>query len=148
MANILYNAGKALIQNSGLSGKTIRVLLERSTSTYSPNVDHDFVSALTGLVELSVASYVRKTVANFVATVSNSNDRAIVTHDDVVHAVLEAGQIVKGLIYYVQTGGDDSTPANDTLIARVDADASTFLPFTTVGGSFTIQTPATGLWFV
>lgn len=147
MANILYNTGKALIENEGLSNLTIRAMLERSTSTYTPDVDHEFVDDLTGFVELSVASYTRKTVANFAAAADNATDRAVIDHDDVVWAALESGQTVKGIFYYAQVGGDDTSPEDDVLIARVDTDASTFLPFSTVGGSFTIQPPATGLWY-
>lgn len=122
----------------------IRCLLERDTSLYSFNKDHDFVSDLASLVEISVASYARQTMDNAAVNIDDANDRVELDFDDEAgFGSLESGQNVESLIFYYQVGGDDSTPANDPLIARIDT--ATGLPATLGGGPFNITLDAQGL---
>lgn len=140
MANIIYTKFLEQVTNGSAdldsAGLVVRCMLERSTSTYSPNKDHDFVSDLTNFVEISVASYSRKTVNNKSIVIDDANDRVEWTFDNIAFGQLETGQTVKALVFYIQTGGDDSTPANDPLICYIDT--ATGLPATLGGGDFTI----------
>lgn len=120
----------------------VRCLLERSTSTYTPNKDHDYVGDLTGLVECSVASYSRQTVASKAVNIDDANDRVELDFADIAFGNLETGQTVDALIFYVQTGGDDTTPNDDILIAYIDT--ATGLPATLGGGAFNVAINAEG----
>ena len=124
MPNIVYNKFLELIAKNDLDWESdvIRVLLERSTSAYSPDVDHDFLDSFTGGggVEISVASYARQTLANGAVNLDDTNDRAELDGDNIAFGALETGQTVNAIIVYQQVGGDDTTPANDPLIAYID----------------------------
>lgn len=147
MANIVYNKFKEQLAKGidWSSGSVIRCLLERSTSTYVPNPDHDFVSSLTGLVEISVASYARQSVGTPTVTEDDTNDWAKLDGNDLAFGNLEAGQTVKALIFYIQTGGNDSSPTDDILVARYDTDSGGALPAALGGGAFNVQFNVNGL---
>lgn len=147
MANFVFTKALAAIAAGDLdlnaAGTVVRAMLERSTSTYSPSKDHDFVSDLTGFVECSVMSYARQTLATKAVNIDDANDRAEFDADDVSFGNLESGQTVKGIILYQQTGGNDSSAGDDVLIAYIDT--ATGLPATLGGGAFTITIDAEGL---
>ena len=146
MANIIYTKFFEQIANGGLdfdaAGTVVRSLLERSTSTYSPNKDHDFVGDLASLVEITVASYARQTVASKAVNIDDANDRVELDFNDLAFGNLETGQTVLSLIFYRQTGGSDATPNDDDLIARIDT--ATGLPATLGGGAFNVTIDAEG----
>lgn len=112
----IYTNGLARID---WESAVLRLLLERSTSTYVFDPDHEALTAFTGGggVEISVASYERKTLANALQTHDTANNRIIYTSDDVDFGDLESGQQVKGGLLYAQVGGNDATPATDIPIA-------------------------------
>jgi hypothetical protein len=120
-----------------------RCLLERDTSTYTPNKDHDFVSDLTGLVEISVAGYARQTLTGCAVVYDDANDRVELDCDNISFGNLPSGQTVKAFIIYRQTGGSDATPADDPLFVRFDT--ATGLPAVLGGGAFTITIDVEGL---
>lgn len=146
MANIIYTQFFSRITTAQLdldaAGAVVRCLLERDTSTYAPNKDHDFVGDLTGLVEISVASYGRQTVANKAVNIDDALDRVEFDFDNIAFGSLESGQTVEALIFYEQIGGDDTTPADDPLICRIDV--ATGLPATLGGGAFSVSIDAEG----
>lgn len=144
MANFVYTKFFERIASGNLNWASVvlRILLERSTSTYSPNKDHDFVSDLSGLVECSVSSYARQTLASAAVNVDDANDRVELDFADVDFGALESGQTVKGIIVYVQTGGNDSSANDDPLVAYIDT--ATGLPATLGGGDFTVTVDAEG----
>ena len=142
----MYNKAKEqLIKQVDWTTAVIRCLLERSTSTYTPNADHNFVSELTGLVEISVASYARQTAASPTAVEDDANDWCKMDANDIAFGNLEAGQTVKALIFYIQIGGSDATPADDILLCRYDVDSGGALPANLGGGAFTVQFNVNGL---
>lgn len=145
MANILYTKMFERMATGNLNWTTavLRILLERDTSTYTPNKDHDFVGDLTGLVEISVASYARQPLGSAAANIDDANDRVELDVADPSFGALETGQNVKAIIGYVQTGGSDATPADDFLLFRIDT--ATGLPATLGGGTFSITIDAEGL---
>lgn len=149
MANFVYNKAKQLVASGDLdfnaAGTVLRALLVRDTSAYTPDKDHDFLDSFTGGsgVEITVASYARQTLANKAVNLDDANDRAEVDCDDVAFGALESGQAVEAIIVYQQIGGDDTTPADDPLIAYIDT--STGLPLTLNGGTVTISINAEGL---
>lgn len=105
---------------SGLNwtSDVLRVLLERSTSTYTPDPDHQDVADFTGGggVEISVASYARQTLGGKAVAADDTKNQLEFDANDVAFGNLEAGQTVRGLLVYKQVGGDDTTPADDPLI--------------------------------
>lgn len=140
MANIIYSKFFEQLSNGSLdfdaAGTVVRCLLERSTSTYTPNKDHDFVGDTTGLVEISVASYARQTVSTKAVNIDDANDRVELDFADIAFGNLESGQTVRALIFYLQTGGSDATPADDPLICYIDT--ATNLPAALGGGAFNV----------
>lgn len=118
---LIYPRGFDLINSVWTSG-VIRVLLERSTSAYTPDIDHDFLDDFTGGggVEISVASYARQTLASAAKAWDATKNQLEYDCADIAFGSLEAGQTVKAAIYYLQVGGDDSTPANDNLLLYDD----------------------------
>lgn len=146
MANVIYTQFFNVLSNGGLdwdaAGTVIRCLLERDTSTYAVNKDHDFVGDLTGLVEITVAGYARQTVSAKAVNIDDANDRVELDFNDIAFGALPAGQTTKALIFYQQTGGSDATPADDPLIARIDT--ATGLPAVLGGGNFDVLVDAEG----
>lgn len=124
MSSFIYNRGKTILAKDldWSAGGVLRALLERSTSTYVPSKDHDFLDDFTtgGGVEISVAAYSRKTLAGRAVNEDLVNDRAELDCSDIAWGLLEVGQTVKAVIYYRQVGIDDTTPADDELIAYYD----------------------------
>lgn len=148
MPNIIYTrfAERMASGNLNWASAVVRVMLERSTSTYSPNKDHDYVSDLTGFVEISVASYARQTAANKAVNVDDANDRVELDLDDVNFGNLESGQTVRAVVLYLQTGGNDSTPNDDALIGYLDTAGG--LPAVLGGGAFTVVIDVEGLVWI
>ena len=142
MANILYNQGiKDLLTGAtAIDTATYKALLERSTSTYTPNKDDDNIGAMTGLVEVSVASYARVTITTPTLTVQDGSDNVKIDFDDVNFGTLEAAQTVKSVIVYRHVGADGV----NIPLARIDTDSGSLLPRALGGGNFTIQINASG----
>lgn len=147
MANVLYTKFFEQIANGGLdfdaAGTVIRCMLERSTSTYTPNKDHDFVGDMTGFVECTVASYARQTLGSKAVNIDDANDRVELDCADIAFGSLESGQTIDALVFYRQTGGSDATPNDDDLIAYIDT--ATGLPAALGGGAFNVTINAEGL---
>lgn len=144
MANVLFTRFFERMASGNLSwaSAVIRCMLERSTSTLSPNKDMDYVSDLTGFVEVSVASYSRQTIAGAAVNIDDANDRVELDFNDLAFGNLESGQTADALIFYVQTGGNDSSPSDDPLIAYIDT--ATGLPAVLGGGAFSVVVNAEG----
>ena len=136
MANTIYRPFMRKLAKNDIDwdAAVIRCLLERSTSAYSPDEFDEWVSDLSGLVEISVASYTRQTASGQAVTDDTGNILIKLEIANISWGTLETGQTVKALIFYVQTGGNDSTPGNDPLICRIDRAAG--LPAILSGGTF------------
>lgn len=122
MGRVLYPQGLAnVLSNWGVSG-TYRILLLRNTSTYTPNIDHDFLDDVfsNGGVEISVASYARQSLASLARAYDSTKNQIELDCADVAFGSLESGQTAEAAVVYRQIGGDDSTPANDDLILYDD----------------------------
>ena len=145
MANLIFTRFFERMASGNLNwaSAVIRCLLERSTSTLSPNKDMDYVGDLSGLVEVSVTSYARQTLGTAAVNIDDANDRVELDCADISFGSLETGQTADALIFYVQTGGDDSTPNDDPLIAYIDT--ATGLPATLGGGAFSVVVNSEGL---
>jgi hypothetical protein len=147
MADLIFTRGLYLVNNHTIDltdGATVlRALLERSTSTWAPDRDNHFLSNATGLVEISAGGYGRVTITGKSVVEDDANDRGRFTFDEVNFGALDPGQTVKSVVIYQQVGGDDSTPADDVLIARLD----TGFPWTLGGADeFIVELAAAGLW--
>lgn len=141
MANIVYNRGHAewLDPATGPGVGDWEWILERSTSTYSPDKDDDSLLDQAGWVEISVASYTRQNIANPAWAPDDTSDLATVDIDDVAFGSLEAGQTVKSAILARNDAG------NYVPCLRIDTDDSGLLPRALGGGAFTLQINASGL---
>src|SRR5690606_20072773 len=78
-------------------------------------------------VEISVASYARQTLASKAVNRDTANDRIELDAANLDFGSLESGQTVKAIILYVQVGGDDTTPADDILMAYIDGNITVTL---------------------
>lgn len=145
MANIIFTKWMEQYSKATWEGGVIRCMLERSTSTYVPDVDHEFVDDLTNFLEISVSSYARQTLDNAAVVKDDANDRIELDSDNIAFGNLESGQTVKAMLFYVQVGGDDSTPEDDILIAYFDTDSTTLFPLALAGGAFNVTINAEGL---
>jgi hypothetical protein len=141
MANIVYQAGMVDLMTTAKTwgAGTWKALLERSTSTYTPNKDDASILDKSGLVEISVASYARQTIASPTVAADNANDRVLVDCADVSFGSLETGQTVKSVIVYRDDGG------NGVPLLRVDTDATSLLPRALGGGAFTVTINSVGV---
>ena len=139
MTRIVYPRGLSVVA-SGWTSHTLRILLERSTSGYTPNIDHDFLDDFTGGggVEISVASYARQTLGSLASAYDSTKNQQEFDCADVSFGSLESGQIVRAVIVYRQTGGDDSTPANDELVLYDDGKIDVVLAANASSGATTI----------
>jgi hypothetical protein len=119
MSQLIYPRGWQAVD---WTTDVIRILLERSTSTYTPDIDHDFLDDFTtgGGVEISVATYARQTLASKAKAWDATKDQYEYDAADVAFGSLESGETVKAAIVYRQVGGDDTSPADDELILYDD----------------------------
>lgn len=101
-----------------LATASIKALLLRSTGSYVFDPDHDFVADLftNGGVEISVASYVRKTMTGQTTTLDDTNNRSVWDFDDIAFGNLEVGQTVSAIVWYEFITNDAASP----LIRYVD----------------------------
>lgn len=144
MADVIYNIAKKSFADGNLDWDThnIGVLLLSSSSTYTPNPDHNYVRDIfdNGGVELSGTGYSRKLLTNKTVTKDDSIDKAILDADDVTWTAINAGT-VKAAVLYRRVGSSDNN-SSDILIAYIDSGG---FPVTTNGGDFTIQWNANGI---
>lgn len=114
--NGIFNRAPYRFENGSLDfdgAGTLKALLLRSTGTYVFNPDNDFVADLTtnGMVEISVASYVRQTLGGRTLNLDDTLDRAWADVNDIAFGTLEAGQTVSGILIYEHVTNDaDSIP--------------------------------------
>lgn len=146
--NILYTKFFERIASANLNWGSgtpvVRAMGERSTSTYTPNKDHDFVGDLTGFVEVTASGYSRQTMANKAINVDDANDRVELDCDNFSFgSTVTSGQTMDAIVFYLQTGGDDSTPNDDPLLLYIDT--ATGLPAVTGGGAINVTIDAEGL---
>lgn len=90
----------------------LKALLLRSTGAYAFNPDHDFVADIfsNGGVEISVASYVRKTLTTPQWTLDDTNDYTVFKFDNIPFGNLEAGQTVVACVLYEFITNDAASP--------------------------------------
>ena len=148
MADVVFNRFKANIADGTIDWDTttgIRVLL-LSTAVATPDPDLDFVADLvdgSNNIELSTTNYGRQDVASRTVAIDDTNNRSVLDAADNVWTALgpaSGGPTVRGALVYLRVGADDSTPADDPLIAYFD------LVDTQVNsGNFTVQWAAAGL---
>lgn len=139
MASVVYNRAKYEIGRNNINylSNTIRAMLMQSS--YSANPDSDFVSDVSAS-EVSVSGYARLTLASKTVTLDDTNDRAAYDGADLTFTALAAGQNVGGVLLYQQTGGNDSSPGDDILIAYCELAS----PIATNGGDITMVFNASG----
>lgn len=132
-----------------LSTTTLRVLLFDASQAYTIDRQaHEFVGDVIGAAatELSDASYSRQPIANAAVTVDGTDGEVVVDADDVTWTGLDGGEEIQGWIVYEQVGGDDTTPADDPIIAIEDeVTNSSGNPVTTNGSDVTLQFDAEGI---
>jgi len=147
----LLNNTKVALLNNLLSGETIKVGLLDSSANYSVDPDADaYVGDLPTGSEPTDASYSRQTLSNVSISQDNANDRGVFDADDAVFQSLSTSNDIEAVFVYRQAGTDDSTPADDEVIAVFDDDSGdggglADLPKATNGSDFEIQFGADGI---
>jgi hypothetical protein len=131
---IVTNRGKALLMNGGLDLDTqdIRVLL--CTASFTPSVDHNFVSEVTN--ECTGTGYARTALTSESVTEDDTNDRAVFDAADVTWTGANFGTPAYAVIYRFVTNDADSP------IIAVHTITS---PVATNGGDYTLVWSANGL---
>ncbi|WP_323190448.1 hypothetical protein [Halostella sp. PRR32] len=137
--------------NLDVETATLRVALFNDSVAYSPDqVNHEYVSDVldggTTAQELADASYSRRDLANVSVTVDATDGEVVVDADDVTWTSLDGGETIQGWVAYAQIGGDDTTPADDPIIALEDEVTNSNGNLVTTNGSdITLQFDAEGI---
>lgn len=140
MPSSVYNRGKFLLGSGTVSwaSATDLHLLLLQTITGGFNADHNFVSEAvdgTNNVEVTTVGYARKQLASKTATEDDANDRLNLDAADITWtAVGDGAQTARIAVVYRRVGADDSTPADDDVIAWID-----FTDTVLNGGDFVLQ---------
>lgn len=141
MASVMFNKGKTAIGDGSFDYLTGVVKAMLMKSTYSPNPDSNFVSDISA--DESAVTYTRQTLASKTVTQDDTNNRAVFDCADLAFGTLALGHTLGGILFYVQTGGDDSTPSNDILLAYHELTDD--IP--TNGSTFSYTINAAGIFF-
>lgn len=140
MADVTFTKARKKIADAtiAVSSAVFRALLVRDTSSYTPDPDDEFLGDIT-ITEISASGYARVTLSNVTIEEDTVENLVNLNCDDIVFPATAAGQTFEQLIVYVQVGGDDTTPANDILVACFDFAGAT------AGGTITATVDADGL---
>lgn len=132
--------------NLSSTGDTIRVLLLDDSAAYTFDPDnHDFVDdVLAAGNEMSGTGYTRLTLANQNTSTDDTDDEGVFDGDDSQWSGLDAGSI-QAIVIYRQTGGDDTTPADDRVLNVLDDATVADLPLTTNGSNVLSSWDAEGI---
>lgn len=131
MASIITNPGLRNILEDIWEDHTVRAMV--LSDSYSPNRDtHEFVSdvdafELTGIDRVTTAGPPN-------VTEDDVADRAEATADNLVFSGEDSGQQARWVVFYVQVGGDDTTPGDDWIIMILDGGSTA-----TDGGGITVD---------
>lgn len=146
MASAMFNKGKTAILDGSIDLLTgvVRAMLMKSS--YSPNVDHDYVSDVSAdeIYTSGTNGYTRQTCASKTVTEDDTNNRAVFDCADQAFGSITTGVTIGGVLYYLQTGGDDSTPSNDVLLCYTEYSAG--IP--TNGAAFTNTVNSSGVFYL
>lgn len=144
MATFVYDNVKAAILKGDLQldgGHDIRVALLSGGTTADTEKDKVTIDGFTTLDELSATSYARVALANEAVSTDGGSNRGEFDADNVAFGAIGGAsndEIVGFLIFRFITNDSDSIP-----IAFIDNPSE--LPFTTNGGTVTIQWDAQGI---
>lgn len=137
MPSIIYHQAyvEAFTGDLDLTTSTLRMML--LIGNHAENPDDEFVSDISA-DEATHASYGRVTLTTVAVTDDDANNRAEVSFDNVTFSTLDATTATEAVAYQ-RVGADDTTPADDVLIALWDiADTAAD------GSDFTLQVGSEG----
>jgi len=144
MAPKVYDKFKNLLTIAGVNwtSAALKVLLEDSTSTYTPDDAHNFVANFLGNggVEYGAGSgtaYARKALGTLAATRVDGSHQMQLHAADVTWAALN-GLTLRGALIFVDSGSDATSP----LVAYIDTGG---FPLVTNGGDVTLHWSASGI---
>lgn len=135
MASFVFLKAKAAFAKGQIAWLTdvIRIMPVNAV----PNADTaEFVSDVSA-TEIGAA---RATLGSKAVNEDTSGDEAECDAADATHSAVATGSTAVGSVVYQQTGGDDSTPANDRVIAFLD-----YTDTPTNGGDLVVQFAAEGI---
>lgn len=135
-----------------LTADTIKVALISDDTAYTfDQANHSTVADIldggTTAIEFQGSGYSRQTLTNLAVTQDDTDNEGVFDADDVTFAGID-GDTIQGYIIYQQVGGDDTTPADDRVLAVYDDDSAgslADLPLTTNGSDVTIAFDAEGI---
>jgi hypothetical protein len=138
---------KILSGQIDLANDTIKVLALKNTTAYTFDKDnHDFVQdVLNNGDEFDDTNYSRLTLANQATSTDDTDDEGVFDADDITWQDLGGSQDIQTVIIYKQVGGDDTTPGDDPVIAVLDDDTASDLPFATNGSNVTVTWDGQGI---
>lgn len=143
---------KAEFLRGNLSPQTavVRCALLKNTTEYSPDsVNHEFVAdvldAGTTGEECDDTNYARQDVANVTVNEDNTDNEGEIVADNVTFPSLGGSQTIEAVLFYIQIGGDDTTPADDPILRIIDDSETAELEKATNGDDFTVEIPTEGL---
>lgn len=138
MSSGLYNTGaEALATGTDWTSADVRVLLV--TSAYTPDPDDEWVSDLAG--ELSGGNYVRETLDTRATSVDAVNDRVELDAADTAWSSLQAAAGTPAYAIVYVEGASDAARKLLGWVALTGSAVPT-------GGSYTVQWPADGLFWL
>lgn len=107
-----------------LTSVTVKCLLLDTSSGYTVDpINDEFVSNVPTGAEPSDASYSRQTLTGLAVSEDSTDDEAVFDADDVTFSSLSTANDIQAVIVYIQRGGDDTTPADDEIVAAYDNDS-------------------------
>lgn len=133
---------------------TLKVALGGSGTAYTFDpVNHEFLGDVfdggtTGEEIDYTSPGDRVTLANPAVTQDDTDNEGVFDADDATFASLSTTQDIQFVVIYKQVGGDDTTPADDPIIALWDDDSAgslADLPLTTNGSDVTISFDTEGI---
>jgi hypothetical protein len=150
---IPINTLRDIVKNDiDIETATIRAALIKDTTAYSPDaVNHSTVDdVLDGgptAEEYDDTNYSRQDVSGMQVTSDTGDVEVVIDWDPTTWPSLgpnTGGQTVQGVLFYVQVGGDDSTPGDDPVLKVVDDSETSELPKQTNGDDWQWSTAAEG----
>ena len=137
MASILYHKFKELALKGDLDLDTDTIKIALVTSSYTPNVDHNYFDEITNEVSGDGYTAGGETMSGLSVAIDTTNDRVEVDASDVVWTEAD-GFTAAGAVIYKSTGVSSTSP----LIMYVDFGGDKVAG----GDTFTIQWNSEGIF--
>ncbi|GIV82359.1 MAG: hypothetical protein KatS3mg051_1713 [Anaerolineae bacterium] len=127
------------LKDKDLSTVVLRAMLMKST--HVPGHDDSFVSDISA-DEATGGTYARVTLSGVTVAQDDANDRVTLDFNDPTFSSPASAQDIIGMEVYMQVGADDSTPADDALVAFIGFGGATVAGLTRATRTITLSVTA------